>query len=44
MNDTVMNVLSLFGVATIFIIGAIVGGAIVINGVKKVIKFIFGKD
>jgi hypothetical protein len=43
MNDVVVQVLSILGVGTIFIVGAIVGGAIVINGVKKVIKFIFGK-
>lgn len=41
MNDTIMNVLAFFGVGVIFIIGIIVGGMIVINGIKKIFNFLF---
>lgn len=43
MNDGIMNVLAVLGVGCVFIVGAILGGAIIFKGVVNVIKFIFGK-
>lgn len=43
MNEVVTSVLTILGVGSIFIIGAVVGGAIVISGIKNVINFIRGK-
>ena len=39
--DSVTNVLAIFGVGVIFIIGVIVGGMIIINGIKKIFNFLF---
>lgn len=39
--DAVTNVLAIFGVGVIFIIGFVVGGMIVINGIKKIFHFLF---
>lgn len=41
--DAVTNVLAVFGVGVIFLIGVIVGGMIIINGIKKIFKFLFNK-
>lgn len=41
MNDAVMNVLAVMGVGVIFIIGMIVGGMIIVNGIKKIFNFLF---
>ncbi len=39
--DAVTNVLAIIGVGVIFIIGIVVGGMIVINGIKKIFNFLF---
>lgn len=41
--DVVTNILAVFGVGVIFIIGIVVGGMIVVNGIKKIFKFLFDK-
>lgn len=41
MNDTIINILAMFGVGVIFLIGIIVGGMFVIHCIKKVFNFLF---
>lgn len=39
--DAVTNVLAIFGIGVIFIIGVVVGGMMVINGIKKIFNLFF---
>lgn len=41
MSDAIMNVLAMFGVGVIFLIGVIVGGMFVVHCIKKVFNFLF---
>lgn len=41
MSDAVMNVLAMFGVGVIFLIGVIVGGMFVVHCIIKIFNFLF---
>lgn len=41
MSEGIMNILAMFGVGVIFLIGVIVGGMFVVHCIKKVFNFLF---